>query len=100
MNALQREQRENAIVRSAGICAYCGKPLNQGQPQYAHKIANTKTNRSKFGSFIIDHTLNGEMVCSLSCNQAMNIGFNRGAILSLIADITLMEMRKFQNGIE
>ena len=97
MTKAQREQRELALGRSDGLCAVCGKPLNQGQAQYAHKIANTKTNRSKYGSFVIDHTLNGAMVCSLSCNQAMNIGFNRGAVLNLIADITLMEMRRFQN---
>lgn len=98
MTKAQREQRELAMGFSDGLCAVCGKPLNQGQAQYAHKIANTKTNRSKYGSFVIDHTLNGAMVCSLSCNQAMNIGFNRGAVLNLIADITLMEMRRFQNG--
>ncbi len=98
MTEAQREQRELALGRSDGVCAVCGKPLNLGAPQYAHKIANTKTNRSKYGSFIIDHTLNGAMVCSLSCNQSMNIGFNRGAVLNLIADITLMEMRRFQNG--
>lgn len=98
MTTAQLEQRELALGRSDGLCAVCGKPLNKGQPQYAHKIANTKTNRRKYGSFIIDHTLNGAMVCSLGCNQAMNIGFNRGAVLNLIADITLMEMRRFQNG--
>lgn len=98
MTTAQREQRELALERSDDLCAVCGKPLKQGQPQYAHKIANTKTNRSKYGSFVIDHTLNGAMVCSLGCNQAMNIGFNRGAVLNLIADITLMEMRRFQNG--
>lgn len=98
MTDAQKEQREKALFRSAGSCFVCGKPLNSGQSQYAHKIANTKPNRAKYGSFIIDHTLNGEMVCSLSCNQAVNIGFNKGACLNLIADIVLYEMRIFQNG--
>lgn len=99
MTEQQKEQREKALFCSAGVCGVCGKPLNQGQPQYAHKIANTKTNRQMYGSFVIDHTLNGMMVCSLACNQVVNIGFNKGACLSLLADIVLHEMRLFQNGV-
>lgn len=98
MNQAQKEQREAALRRSAGVCAICGKPLNSGQPQYAHKIANTKANRTKYGSFYIDHTLNGGYVCSLECNQAMNIGMNKGKCLLLMADILMYEMRKHENG--
>lgn len=98
MTKQQIQQREQALGLSGGVCAVCGKPLNSGAPQYAHKIANTKTNRNKYGSFIIDNVLNGAYVCSLGCNQRMNIGFNKGAILDLIAEITLFEMRKFCNG--
>ena len=83
---------------SCGACAVCGKDLNGTAKQYAHKIANTKTNRAKYGSFVIDSPLNGAYVCSLKCNQTMNIGFNKGECLKLIADITLYEMRKFTNG--
>lgn len=100
MNRKQIEQREKALSRCVtGVCYVCKKPLSGSQIQYAHRIANTKTNRAKYGSFIIDHTLNGEIVCSLACNQSLNIGFNKGACLGLIADIVLFEMRKFQNGI-
>lgn len=98
MNEIQKEQRENALGRSGYKCYVCGASLNGKQPQYAHRIANTKTNRSKYGSFFVDHTLNGEMVCSLECNQALNIGFNKGAVLELMASILLFEMRKFKNG--
>ena len=83
---------------SCGACAVCGKDLNGTAKQYAHKIANTKANRSKYGSFIIDSPLNGAYVCSLGCNQTMNIAQNKGAVLCLIADITMYEMRKFNNG--
>lgn len=94
----QKRQREIAYSFSNGVCAVCGKPLSLGQPQYAHKIANTKTNRAKYGSFVMDSPLNGVYVCSLGCNHLVNIGFNRGAVLSLIADITMYEMRKFSYG--
>lgn len=98
MTGQEIKQREVAYGLSGGVCAVCGKPLNQGAPQYAHKIANTKANRSKYGSFIIDSPLNGAYVCSLGCNQNMNIAQNKGAVLCLIADITMYEMRKFNNG--
>lgn len=100
MNSSQIRQRELAYGASGGVCAVCGKTLNGTAIQYAHKIANTKTNRQKYGSLIIDHYLNGAMVCSLKCNQSMNIGFNRGECLKLIADIILFEMRKFTYGKE
>lgn len=96
MNNAQREQRVKALARSGCICPVCGGSIYQfGTPQYAHKIANTKMNREKYGSFFIDNSLNGEMVCSLNCNQALNIGFNRGAVLCLLADIIAEEMRNF-----
>lgn len=97
MTKEQKEQREISLGLSNGFCCVCGKPILAGHPQYAHKIANTTTNRKKYGSFIIDHPLNGVMVCSLECNQSMNIGFNRGAVLGLIADIVMFEIRKFNN---
>lgn len=98
MTEQEIKQREIAYSFAGGVCAVCGKPLNEGAPQYAHKIANTKTNRAKYGSFVIDSPLNGAYVCSLKCNQTMNMGFNKGECLKLIADITLYEMRKFTNG--
>ena len=98
MTEKQKQQRMTAYSMSGGTCAICGKPLNNGAPQYAHKIANTKTNRTKYGSFIIDNPMNGAYVCSLGCNQSMNIAHDKGAVLCLIADITMYEMRKFKNG--
>lgn len=95
MTEKQKEQREQAIGRAYGVCYVCKKPLAGTAVQYAHRIANTKTNRSKYGSFIIDHTLNGEMVCSLKCNQSLNIGFDKGKCLDLIATIVIAEIKKF-----
>lgn len=95
MTEQQKEQRRIAYYRSHGMCAVCGKPLSLGQPQYAHKIANTDTNRKKYGSFVIDHTLNGDYTCSLECNQVMNIGNNPGKCLLLIADIVTYELEHF-----
>ena len=96
MTEVEKEQRRQALARSGGICPVCGGSINQyGTPQYAHKIANTDTNRKKYGSFFIDHSLNGEYVCSLACNSSCNIGNNPGKVLELLADIVIYEIRKF-----
>jgi len=101
MNKKEREQREKAIARSHGICPVCNGSIYQyDTPQYAHKIANTETFRKMYGSFIVDHTLNGEMVCSLGCNQVMNIGYDRGEVLKLLADIVTYEISNFGEGDE
>ena len=96
MTEKEQEQRRKSLSVSGGVCAICGKSLNAyGFPQYAHKIANTITNRKIYGSFFIDHYLNGAMVCSLKCNDAMNIGNNKGKVLALLADIVIQETKDF-----
>ena len=96
MTDAQKEQREKAIARSCGVCAVCGKPLVSGQMQYAHAIGNTEVNRKKYGSFFIDSTYNGELVCSLGCNASVDIGKSKGRILDKLADILLKEMKDFR----
>lgn len=96
MTEEQKEQRKQALTRSSGTCPVCGGSINQyGTPQYAHKIANTEANRKKYGTFFMDHFLNGEYVCSLSCNSSCNIGQNNGKVLQLLADILIYEIKKF-----
>ena len=89
------------MTRSGGVCAVCGGSLYQySTPQYAHAIANTKENRLKYGRFFIDHFLNGAMVCSLACNDAVNIGHNNGLVLDKLAEIIIFEIKTggFING--
>lgn len=95
MTEEQKEQRIKAQGRSGGICYICGKPLKDGQMQYAHRIGNTEVNRKKYGSFFIDSTYNGELVCSLGCNASVDVGKSKGKILDTLADILLKEMRDF-----
>ena len=94
MNSQQIEQREQALQRSGGHCPICHKWISSGQPQYAHKIANKEMWRNKYGSFIIDHTLNGEYVCSLECNSSVDVGSSYGNHLEVIADIIIAEYQK------
>lgn len=96
MNDREIKQREKAINRSCGVCFVCGKPLCYGHGQYAHRIGNTEVNRKKYGSFFIDSTYNGEMVCSLKCNASLDVGKSKGNILSTLCDILTKEMLDFQ----
>jgi hypothetical protein len=93
VNEKQIEQREQALQRAGGcVCQVCGMPFKSGQ--YAHKIANKEMWRKKYGAWIIDHTLNGEYVCSLSCNQSVDVGSSYGNHLEVIADIIIAEYKK------
>lgn len=98
MTDTQREQREKALARSYGFCAVCGKPLTSGQMQYAHKIGNTEVNRKKYGSFFIDSTYNGELVCSLACNATLDVGKSKGRQLEVLIDILTKEVFDFSKG--
>ena len=89
----QVEQRAEALLRAGGCrCHICGKVFQNGQ--YGHKIANKEMWRKKYGTFIIDHTLNGDYVCSLSCNQSVDVGSSYGNHLDVIADIVIYEFQK------
>ena len=70
MTDKQREQREREklIQEVAGLCS-AGNLIREGQMQYAHAIGNTEVNRKKYGSFFIDSTYNGCLVCSLSLQR-------------------------------
>lgn len=98
MTDKQREQREKAMERSLGVCAVCGKPLREGAMQYAHAIGNTESNRKKYGSFFIDSTFNGELVCSLECNAKVDVGKSRGRIMEKLVEILTNEIRDFYRG--
>jgi len=94
MNEKQKEQRYEALERCRGFCKICGKPLSTGAGQYAHKIANKKMWREKYGSFFIDNTLNGEYVCSLKCNAKVDVGSSIGKHLEILAEILIGEYIK------
>ena len=57
MTEAEKAQRRYALAISGGVCEVCGAPLNDGQPQGAHRIGNTQANRTKYGALVIDHPL-------------------------------------------
>ncbi len=98
MTERQTEQREKAFERSGGFCAVCGKPLAENQMQYAHAIGNTESNRKKYGSFFIDSTYNGCLVCSLECNADVDVGKSPGRVMEKLVEILTNEIRDFYRG--
>lgn len=95
MTKEQKRQREAVYAVSGGVCEVCGRPLVDGQPQGAHRIANTKTNRFLWGEWIMNHPFNMAMTCSLKCNQAVNIGMDEGKCWRLVKKIVDSELRRF-----
>ncbi|MGP1416102.1 MAG: hypothetical protein ACTTJ6_09320 [Treponema sp.] len=91
-----KDQCRYALATSGGICEVCGRPLNEGQPQGAHRIGNTKANRAKYGNFIIDHRLNMGMTCSLKCNGALDISKDIGKVIKLCKRIYETELQKYE----
>lgn len=91
-----KDQRRYALATSGGVCEVCGSALNEGQPQGAHRIGNTKANRSKYGDFVIDHRLNMGMTCSLKCNGELDISRNTGEVIKLCKKIYEIETQKYE----
>ena len=81
------EKRESIFARDGYLCKVCGKPIRNGMPQLAHRIAKTRANKAKYSDAIINHPLNLLSVCSLRCNSACNIGYNPAACVELVAEI-------------
>lgn len=98
MTKSEREQREGALELSNSICPVCkGSIYQYGTPQFAHKLANTETNRKKYGTFFMNSRLIGVYTCSLGCNHLVQINNNPREILKLLADIVMDEIRQFEN---
>lgn len=94
MNEKQKQQRRYALSISGGVCEVCGRPLQDGQPQAAHRIGNTQVNRAKYGDMVIDSPLNVGYTCSLKCNGELDITQNPARVMALILRIYQQEKKK------
>ena len=96
MTEAEKEQRRYALAISGGVCEVCGRPLQDGQPQGAHRIGNTKENREKYGSLVIDHICSTGYTCSLKCNAALDISNEPDKCIKLIKKIYDREAIKYE----
>ena len=49
MNEAEKAQRRYALAISGGVCEVCGRPLNDGQPQGAHRIGRVHLPDERYG---------------------------------------------------
>ena len=69
--------KSKLFMRDGYKCQNCGRSIyTYSFPQIAHCIAATVSNIKKYGKDVINHPYNLKSVCSLKCNDAMNIGFS------------------------
>lgn len=96
MTEAEKQQRRYALAISGGVCEVCGRPLQDGQPQGAHRIGNTKENRNKYGALVVDHFFNIGYTCSLKCNGELDISKNPAECLRLCQKIYNWELLKYK----
>lgn len=94
MTKEQEQQRQEALERSCGVCFICGKPLSSSFAQYSHRIPNKEIYRKKYGTWVMDNTLNGEYTCCTDHNYQVDCGSSYGNHLDVIADILIAEFVK------
>ena len=66
------------VKRKTGFCPVCGSVLAYNMRtgrngQWAHVISNTQTNRKIYGSDVVGSRFNGALVCSLKCNNSIQM---------------------------
>ena len=76
MEYLKQERRIKMFMAADWTCKVCGKPLQEGTPQLAHRIRQSKQNLKKYGEEIMHHNFNLVATCSLKCNGRVDITFN------------------------
>lgn len=90
MTERERLELEDTKQRLADRCGWrcevCGRPILDGQPQLAHRIAKSKANLAKYGEAVIHHDLNLAMVCCLKCNDAVLVS-KPDTVAELLAEI-------------
>jgi len=70
-----REKIRRKADSQGWICPVCKRNLNGdgAVAQWAHRIPKGKHTETLYGKEVIHHPLNGVVVCSLACNQAVSV---------------------------
>jgi len=86
-------QRLRLFRLQGGRCANCGRIYRRHEEmQVAHRVANSKANRAKYGQDALDHDLCKGLVCrelhgGTDCNSALLLDGKPGTAASLMREI-------------
>jgi hypothetical protein len=74
------------LRRVHGICPICGSklpwnPRTRGKGQWAHFLCDTKPHLKRYGKEIIGSNYNGLKVCSLKCNNSVQLNYKSQPVL-------------------
>jgi hypothetical protein len=78
------DEREAIYIRDGCRCQTCLGAVPFDGFELAHRIANTKANRKRWGDRVIDSPHNRVVTHPGRCNSRQNIGGNPQACLALI----------------
>lgn len=92
------EERIAIYNRDHGRCQACGEPVAFSDFELAHRIANTKANRSRWGNDVVGHPLNKAVAHRGRCNSAMNCGGRPEECRALVARIREYERSSTRSG--
>ncbi len=82
------EAREAIFARDGWLCQNCGQPIRLGSPQLAHRIPQSKMYLKRYSAEIIHHPDNLASVCSLACNDALDIRGHPLEVAALVEKIS------------
>jgi hypothetical protein len=88
-----QEEREAIYLRDRGICLACRKPVAFVDFEVAHRVADTKSNRRRYGDAVVDHPLNKATTHRGACNDAMNCGFRPAECEAIVRAIEAQDGR-------
>ncbi len=81
------EMRLRIYRRDNGVCRFCGDPVDEGDFEIAHRIAEVDWAIEKYGWNVIDHDLNKALTHRDRCNSGMLITFNPVEREKLVSEI-------------
>jgi hypothetical protein len=82
------DEREAIYIRDGGRCQTCLEAVPFDGFELAHRIANTKANRRRWGNRVVDSPQNRCVTHPGRCNSRQNIGGNPAACLALANKIS------------
>ncbi len=84
---LANEKRDELFAAAGWRSVVSGRPLSEGVPQLAHRIAKTRNRLEMFGDEVMNHPLNLVPVLDLRENDSCNIGGQKLQAEALISKI-------------